>query len=80
MTTARVQYFDRMTSAISLPHDGSLLDALLDSWRRNNLILINLLRALPEADMGLRATDSSPTVAQLFMPHAISVAPRARSA
>lgn len=50
-----------------LPHDGSLLDALLDAWRRNNLILINLLRALPEADMDLRATEGSPTVAQLFM-------------
>ena len=51
----------------SLPDDGSLLDALLDSWRRNNVILINLLRALREVDMDLRATDDSPTVAQLFM-------------
>lgn len=25
----------------------SLLDALLDSWDRNNTIVINLLRALP---------------------------------
>jgi uncharacterized damage-inducible protein DinB len=55
-----------MTSTTS-PDDGSLLDALLDSWRRNNVILINLLRALPEVDMDLRATDASPTVAQLFM-------------
>jgi uncharacterized damage-inducible protein DinB len=50
-----------------MPSPETLLDALLDSWRRNNLILINLLRALPEADMDLHATDGSPTVAQLFM-------------
>jgi len=47
--------------------DGPLLDALLDSWNRNNTILINLLRALPEGGMDLRAVDGSPTVAQLFM-------------
>ncbi len=44
----------------------SLLDALLDSWRRNNVILVNLLRALPEDAMELSAVDGSPTVAQLF--------------
>jgi uncharacterized damage-inducible protein DinB len=47
--------------------DGPLLDALLDSWDRNNTILINLLRALPDDGMDLRAVDGSPTVAQLFM-------------
>ena len=47
--------------------DGLLLDALLDSWDRNTTILINLLRALPEGGMEARATDGSPTVAQLFM-------------
>lgn len=47
--------------------DGSLLDALLDSWDRNNRILVNLLRALPADAMELRAADGSPTVAQLFM-------------
>ena len=47
--------------------DGPLLDALLDSWDRNNTILINLLRALPEEGMDLRAADGSPTVAELFM-------------
>lgn len=46
--------------------DEALLDALLDSWRRNNTILINLLRAIPEGGMELRAADGSPTVAQLF--------------
>jgi uncharacterized damage-inducible protein DinB len=47
--------------------DGSLLDVLLDSWDRNNAILVNLLRALPEGGMEARAVDGSPTVAQLFM-------------
>ena len=47
--------------------DRPLLDALLDSWDRNNTILINLLRALPDGGMDLRAGDGSPTVAQLFM-------------
>jgi uncharacterized damage-inducible protein DinB len=47
--------------------EGSLLDALLDSWDRNNTILVNLLRALPDAGMDARAVDGSPTVAQLFM-------------
>jgi len=47
--------------------DGPLLDALLDSWDRNNMILINLLRALPDGVMDARAADGSPTVAQLFM-------------
>ena len=56
-----------MTAIAPSPHDVPLLDALLDSWRRNNLILINLLQALPESAMDLRATDGSPTVAQLFM-------------
>lgn len=50
------------------PFDNhSLLDALLDSWRRNNTILVNLLRALPEDTMELSAVDGSPTVRGLFM-------------
>lgn len=56
-----------MTAPAPSPADSSLLDALLDSWRRNNVILINLLRALPEAGLDLRAADGSPTVLQLFM-------------
>ena len=56
-----------MTALTPAAHEGPLLDALLDSWRRNNIILANLLRALPEHAMDLRATDGSPTVAQLFM-------------
>ena len=43
-----------------------LLDALLDSWDRNNAILVNLLRLVPEGGLGARAMPGSPTVAQLF--------------
>ena len=46
--------------------DRSVLDALLDSWDRNNTILVNLLRAVPEGGLDARAMDGSPTVAQLF--------------
>lgn len=46
--------------------DQSLLEVLLDSWDRNNTILINLLRALPEGGLAVRAVESSPTVAELF--------------
>ena len=46
--------------------DESLLDALLDSWDRNNTILVNLLRAIPEAGLATRGTDGSPSIAQLF--------------
>jgi uncharacterized damage-inducible protein DinB len=48
------------------PQPDGLLDALLDSWDRNNTILINLLRALPDGGLDARASDDSPTVAQLF--------------
>ena len=48
-------------------HDGSLLDVLLDSWDRNNTILLNLLRALPDAGLEARAMGDSPSVAQLLM-------------
>ena len=43
-----------------------LLDDLLDSWDRNNTIMVNLLRALPEAALDSRAMEGSPTVAELF--------------
>src|SRR6201989_1424726 len=44
----------------------ALLEALLDSWDRNNAILTNLLRALPEGGLEVRAMESSPSVGQLF--------------
>jgi uncharacterized damage-inducible protein DinB len=48
-------------------HDRPLLDALLDSWDRNNTILVNLLRALPEGALEDRALDDSPSIGQMFM-------------
>ncbi len=44
----------------------TLLAALLDSWDRNNTILRNLLRALPEGGLEARAMEGSPCVAELF--------------
>ena len=46
--------------------DQRLLEALLDSWGRNNTILINLLRALPEGSLEARAMDGSPSVSEMF--------------
>jgi uncharacterized damage-inducible protein DinB len=51
---------------MSIAADGSLLEALLDSWERNNAITVNLLRALPAGSLGLRAADDSPTIAEMF--------------
>ena len=47
-------------------HDQSLLEALLDSWDRNNTILLNLLRALREGGLEARVMGGSPSVAELF--------------
>lgn len=46
--------------------DQCVLDVLLDSWDRNNIILVNLLHALPKGDLEARAMEGSPSVAQLF--------------
>lgn len=46
--------------------DQRLLEALLDSWDRNNTILVNLLRALPEGGLEARAMQGSPSVAEMF--------------
>lgn len=47
--------------------DGNnLLEIVLDSWDRNNRILVNLLRALPEGGLEARVTSASPTVAEIF--------------
>ena len=43
-----------------------LLHALLDSWDRNNAVLINLLRAIPDGGLEARAMTGSPTVAEMF--------------
>ena len=46
--------------------DTAVLEALLDAWQRNNTILINLLRALPEGALDLRPAAGSPTIGGLF--------------
>ncbi len=46
--------------------DQHLLDALLDSWDRNNTIVVNLLRAIPESGLEAGAMVGSPSVAQMF--------------
>ena len=48
-------------------NDDLLLGAILDSWDRNNRILVNLLRAVPEGGLSARAAEGSPTVAEMFM-------------
>jgi uncharacterized damage-inducible protein DinB len=45
----------------------ALLEALLDSWDRNNSILVNLLRAVPEGALEARALEGSKTVAEMFL-------------
>lgn len=44
----------------------SLLESLLDSWDRNNTILVNLLRAIPADALDARATADSPTISRMF--------------
>jgi uncharacterized damage-inducible protein DinB len=51
---------------LSTASDQQLLEALLDSWNRNNTILVNLLRALPEGGLEARAMESGPSVAEMF--------------
>jgi uncharacterized damage-inducible protein DinB len=46
--------------------DQRLLEVLLDSWDRNNTILVNLLRALPEGGLETRAMEGSPSIAEMF--------------
>src|SRR6266516_2867334 len=46
--------------------DQRLVEALLDSWDRNNTILLNLLRALPEGGLEAQAMEGSPSIAALF--------------
>ena len=46
--------------------DQCLLEALLDSWDRNNTILLNLLRALPQGGLEAKAMEGSPSIAELF--------------
>jgi uncharacterized damage-inducible protein DinB len=45
--------------------DQHVLDAVLEAWKRSNVALVNLLRALPADALEARATPTSPTIAQL---------------
>ena len=51
---------------MSGPSQQHLLDALLDSWDRNNTILVNLVRAIPEGGLDARPMEGSPSIAELF--------------
>lgn len=53
--------------AVTTAADAALLDALLDSWDRNNAILVNLLRALPEGALDFIPAAGSPSVGALFV-------------
>lgn len=44
----------------------TLLEPLLDSWDRNNNVLVNLLHCVPNGGFDARATDTSPSVAEMF--------------
>ena len=44
----------------------NLLAAVLDSWDRNNTILLNLLRAVPDGGLEASAMEGSPSVAEMF--------------
>jgi len=46
--------------------DQNLLEVLLNSWDRNNTILVNLLRAIPAGSMEARPMNGSPSVGELF--------------
>src|SRR5579863_8334480 len=46
--------------------ERTLLDALLDSWDRNNTILLGLLRILSEGGLEARAMERGPSVAEMF--------------
>ena len=49
-----------------MSNTNEVLDALLDSWARNNTILLNLLRVLPAAGLEARVAADSPSVAEMF--------------
>ena len=43
-----------------------VVEVLLDSWDRNNRILVNLLRAVPDGGLDVKAMNGSPSVAEMF--------------
>jgi len=51
---------------VNMSNTTDLLDALLDSWDRNNTILLNLLRVVVDGGLEVRGNESSPSVAEMF--------------
>ena len=51
---------------MSTADSESLFEAILNSWDRNNAILVNLLRAVPEGGMDARAMEGSLSVVEMF--------------
>jgi uncharacterized damage-inducible protein DinB len=68
LPNSKIRKFDdlKIQSRSSMSDKNDLLDALLDSWARNNTILVNLLRALPTAGLEARVAADSPSVAEMF--------------
>lgn len=46
--------------------EDNLLEVILDSWDRNNRILVNLLGAVPAGGLDARVMPGSPSVAEMF--------------
>lgn len=46
--------------------ERSLLDAVLDSWDRNNRIVVNLLGAIPDDVLDTRVLDDTMSVVRMF--------------
>jgi len=76
MMIGNTEFWERISRMVALSStisegmadtsDQNLLVAMLDSWDRNNAILVNLLRALPEGGLDARALEASSTVGELF--------------
>jgi uncharacterized damage-inducible protein DinB len=47
-------------------NDNRILEIILESWDRNNRILVNLVRALPPGGLEARAMSGSPSVAEML--------------
>jgi len=47
--------------------DAGMLEVMLDAWDRNNRILKNLLRAVPEGGMEVRVAAGSKSVREMFL-------------
>jgi uncharacterized damage-inducible protein DinB len=48
------------------PNNSNLIEAALDSWDRNNRILLNLLQAAPASCHNARVVATSPSVIEMF--------------